>query len=73
MEDTQPLIGNITAQTIFGTTEDYNAKVEAVRVEQEAMVGYPLKLLGTRHVEMVDARGSRVYEVFATFAPAENS
>lgn len=73
MSETQPLIGNVSAQMIFGTSEDYDAKVEAARVEQEAMCGYPLKLVGTRHVEMIDARGSKVYEVFATFAPVENS
>lgn len=73
MEDTQPLVGEVKSQFTYGDPESYAALVETAREEQEAMCGYPLVVKSTRQVETRDIQGRLVIEVFATFAPVENS
>jgi len=71
-EETQPLVGNVQTQfvVINGDPHDLGPSIEASRVEQEAMCGYPLTVQSWRHTEMRNARGDLEIEVFATFAPA---
>lgn len=69
-EAVQPLVGNVTTQFVFGKPEDYAVCIEQNRLEQEAMVGYPLVVKGVRQTHTVNEHGHDVYEVFATYEPA---
>ncbi len=69
VEEIKPLIGDVQTQFKFGKPEDFHTATEAARLEQEAMVGYPLVFKSTRQTHYVDDKGHDVYEVFATFAP----
>ena len=73
MDDTQPLIGNVTSQFLLSDIANMQKQIELTRAEQEAMCGYPLKVQGVRTTESIDDKNRRVIEVFATFAPAEQS
>lgn len=66
----KPLIGDVIAQFTYGRPEDYAEAIEAARLEQEAMVGYPLVTALVRQTHTKNEKGHDVYEVFATFAPA---
>lgn len=69
----KPLIGNVTVQfTCPATTDDVLAHIEANRVEQEEVNGYPLVFLRRNMMKLQDADGKEYYEVFATYAPVPN-
>jgi|EndMetStandDraft_4_1072995.scaffolds.fasta_scaffold72292_5 hypothetical protein len=73
MSETQPLVGDVKSQFLIVDAEQMQRQIEAVRQEQELMCGYALVLKGTRTAEFLDEKDRRVIEVFATFAPAEQS
>lgn len=72
---TQPLVGDVKTQFVVvnGDPHDLSASINAARLEQEAMCGYPLVIASWRHTEVRNARGDLEIEVFATFAPAEQN
>jgi hypothetical protein len=69
MDETQPLVGDVKSQFLLNDTEHMSRQIEAARLDQEAMCGYPLVLKGTRTHEFLDEKDRRVIEVFATFGP----
>lgn len=66
----KPLIGDVTVQfTCAANDDEVAAHLEANRVEQEEMTGYPLALAVHRKVKLQDLSGKDTYEVFATYTP----
>lgn len=66
----KPLIGDVTVQfTCAADDDEVMAHLEANRVEQEEMTGYPLTLAVHRKVQLQDLTGQDIYEVFATYTP----
>jgi hypothetical protein len=75
MDGLQPLIGDEKSQfvVINGDPHDLGPSLEAARIQQEQMVGYPLTIRNWRHTEMRNERGDIEIEVFATFTPAREA
>lgn len=69
----KPLIGDVTVQFICPANNDALAdKLEAARIEQQEICGYPLVLAVRRQIQLKDLSGDDFFEVFATFAPRVN-
>ena len=60
----------LKAHFAFGSPEEQADKLELARIDQEAMAGYPLIIVGTKQTHYIDQNGKDVYEVWATFKPA---
>ena len=65
----QPLVGDVKSQ-FECPLDGVDESVEAARLEQEAMCGYPLVVKSVRAVDVMNTQNQRVYDVYATFAPA---
>ena len=66
----QVLGGELKAHFAFGSVDEQAAALEACRVEQEMIAGYPLVIASTRQSHYIDDKGKDIYEIWATFKPA---
>lgn len=69
-ENTRPLVGEVSSVVDAIGEQNIAASIEAGRVEQEMICGYPLVTKASRYTHMRDAQGRDIYEIFATYAPA---
>lgn len=67
--DIQPLVGDVSVQLVWSPgSSSLEHAIEAARVDQEAMVGYPLKY--KKHFATTPPGSGYVSEAFVTFEPA---
>lgn len=69
-EGDMPLVSDVSSVVQAIGEQNIAASIEAGRLEQEMICGYPLVTKATRYTHMRDAQGRDVYEIFATYAPA---
>jgi hypothetical protein len=64
--------GDVSTVFTYGRLEDYAAAIEDARLEQQAICGFPLRVLRVRQTHTKDIKNNDVYEVFASFGPVED-
>ena len=68
-EELKPLGGDVETQFTYRPDQtSFGTAMDAVRADQEALVGYRLIVQKERSLELADAQG-RYMEVFVTFGP----